>query len=107
MGERLATQPVADVVAFLPSPRWGEGPGVRGEPSRALPPTPNPSPQRGEGRKNKGTASACLAAEQPEPLLQPRDEAGGLLAAHLAHLPAAQLLHERADRDAHALGQLA
>ena len=48
---------------FPPSPRWGEGPGVRGQPSSNggnIPPsvapsplTPNPSPQRGEGRKTE------------------------------------------------------
>src|SRR5262249_54061530 len=47
-------------MSSLPSPRWGEGPGVRGGVSNPSPPTPLPagergeevpSPQRGEGSR--------------------------------------------------------
>ena len=47
------------VYDFLPSPRWGEGLGVRGEaPATSRPPSPQPSPPQSRGRgRQKGSPS--------------------------------------------------
>ena len=46
------------VYGFLPSPRWGEGLGVRGEApaTSQLPPHPNPLPRKAGGEGDKGEA---------------------------------------------------
>ncbi len=96
--------PRRDPEPFPPSPRKGEGPGVRGEaptPAQVFPLTPNPSPQRGEGDKDTAipasqpsTASpdepvpAHVAAPQPPPapFALPPLPAGSALQVHDAYL---------------------
>ena len=106
---------VADVVNRLPSPRWGEGLGAAGEFCRKQsgsrkraphpqplspagrgeerPLTPNPSPQRGEGRKAPPPPACC------SPWPAKRCASGGTCTDRRSRLPLS-LLAGRASRPA-------